>query len=132
MTHTKSPLTHPKNLSLLFERVLGVMYLFSVHPIYSMPKEFNTKWSLSVTIKAFTATGNANIKTFAVLCRAYCCSVLVLISLSSSTAEIEQAVTDNTVDDRGACFERCVRMYLVSVHTETLSLAGAVKRSCML
>lgn len=37
MTCTKSPLTHPKNLSLLLETVLGVVYLFSVNLIHSMP-----------------------------------------------------------------------------------------------
>lgn len=37
MTHTKSPLTHPKNRSLFLETVLRVVYLFSVHPAHSMP-----------------------------------------------------------------------------------------------
>lgn len=47
------------------------------------------------------------------LCRAYCCSILVLIYLSSFTVEIECAVTDNTVDDRGPCFEKYLAIYLI-------------------
>lgn len=66
------------------------------------------------------------------LCHAYCCSILVLIYLSSFTVQIECAVTDNTVDDRGPCFEKYLPIYLILVHTETLSLAGAVNSSCML